>query len=65
MDAIERKARSLARERRNMICDTCKNFSNQKCEVVDDPNKCIYNNMELWQPRISVFLKLAEKILEQ
>lgn len=63
MDAIERKARSLARDRHNRICGTCKHWSDNKCNVVDDPNKCIYNDMELWQPNLSIFFELAEKVM--
>lgn len=65
MDYIERKARSLARDRHNRSCETCKHLNKGKCEVVPDLNNCIYNDMEYWQPKISVFLELAEKVLER
>lgn len=65
MDLIERKARSLARDRHNRNCKTCKHHHDGKCDIVSDTNNCIYNDMEYWQPKISVFLELAEKVLER
>lgn len=65
MDAIERKAQELTRERANRVCETCRNKRGSECEVTADKNGCIYNDMEFWQPNKDVLYELAEQVLEK